>query len=70
MTMTVTGSFGSIDQTKLVFNDLIANGIPREQVFVDENCNMVKVLIADAAESDIEAMLRSHDVAELSVRHT
>jgi len=48
----------------------MANGVPREQVFIDKSCNMVKVLIADAAESDIEAMLRSHDVNELSVRHT
>ena len=69
MTMSVTGSFGSSDQTKLVFDDLMANGVPREQVFVDKSCNMVKVLIADAAEGDIEAMLRSHDANELSVRH-
>lgn len=67
MTVTVTGSYESSKQTQIVFDDLMANGIPREQVFIDESSNEVKVMIADATEPDVEEMLRGHDAHSLTV---
>ena len=36
MTKTVTGTYESADQIKNAREDLIATGIPQEQIFVDE----------------------------------
>ncbi|MGH1461139.1 MAG: hypothetical protein ACRBB6_03795 [Neptuniibacter sp.] len=68
MTITVTGSYASSDQTQMVFEDLIAKGIPREQVFIDEGANAVKVMTADNMEWDIERILRTHNARRFSIR--
>lgn len=68
MTITVTGSYASTDQAKMVFDDLIAKGIPREQVFIDTYKNAVKVMTADNMEWDIERILRTHNVRRYSIR--
>ncbi|MCP4595336.1 hypothetical protein [Neptuniibacter sp.] len=68
MTITVTGSYASSDQIKMVFDDLIAKGIPREQVFIDTYENAVKVMTADNMEWDIERILRTHGVRRYKIR--
>lgn len=70
MTITVTGSYASSDQTQMVFDDLIAKGIPREQVFIDTYKNAVKVMTADNMEWDIERILRTHNVRRYSIRRS
>lgn len=68
MTITVTGSYASSDQTQMVFDDLIAKGIPREQVFIDTCKNAIKVMTADNMEWDIERILRTHNVRRYSIK--
>ena len=68
MTITVTGSYTSTERTKMVFNDLIAKGIPREQLFIDTYKNAVKVITADNMEFDIERILRTHNVRRYSIK--
>jgi hypothetical protein len=68
MTITVTGSYASSDQTQMVFDDLIAKGIPREQVFIDTYKNAIKVMTADNMEWDIERILRTHNVRRYSIK--
>ena len=67
MTMTVTGTYESATQIKNAQNDLIAIGIPQEQIFVDEENQQIKVMIADETEPEIEDILKQHDASSTSV---
>ena len=62
MTMTVTGTYQSSAQIKNTREDLIATGIPQEQIFVDEENHHIKVMIADVTEPEIEASLKRHNL--------
>ena len=68
MTITVTGSYASKEQTQMVFEDLIAKGIPREQVFVDKQANAVKVMTADNMEWNVERIIRTHCAQRFTIR--
>ena len=67
MTMTVTGTYESTNQIKNARNDLIAIGIPQEQIFVDDENQLIKVMIADEIEPEIENILKQHDASSTSV---
>jgi len=70
MTMTVTGTCESAAQIKNTREDLIATGIPQEQIFVDETSRQIKVMIADVTEPEIEEILKRHNVSSMTVsRH-
>ena len=66
MTMTVTGTYGSSAQIKNTREDLVATGIPQEQIFVDKENHHIKVIIADATEPEIEKILKGHDIHSLT----
>ncbi|WP_372834602.1 hypothetical protein [Pontibacterium sp.] len=67
MTKTVTGTYESVNQIKNARNDLIAVGIPQEQIFVDEENYQIKVMIADETEPEIEGILKNHDASSTTV---
>ena len=67
MTKTVTGTYDSADQIKNAREDLIATGIPQEQIFVDEENRQIKVMIADETEPEIEDILKRHDASATTV---
>lgn len=67
MTKTVTGAYESATQIKNAQNDLIAIGIPQEQIFVDDDNKQIKVIIADETEPEIEDILKQHDASSMSV---
>lgn len=67
MTKTVTGTYESTDQIKNARDDLIATGVPQEQIFVDEDNLQIKVMIADATEPEIEDILKRHDASSTTV---
>ena len=67
MTKTVTGTYESADQIKNAREDLIATGIPQEQIFVDEENRQIKVMIADETEPEIEDILKRHDASSMTV---
>jgi len=67
MTMTVTATFDSTNQIKNTHNDLIAIGIPQEQIYVDDENQLIKVMIADEIEAEIENILKQHDANSTSV---
>lgn len=67
MTKTVTGTYQSATQIKNVRSDLIAIGIPQEQIFVDEENQQIKVMIADATEPEVEDILKQHDATSTTV---
>ncbi len=67
MTMTVTGTYESSAHIRNAREDLIANGIPQEQIFVDEENLQVKVMIADVTEPEIEKILKGHNAKSTTV---
>ncbi len=67
MTITVTGSYDSAFQIRNTREDLIATGIPQEQIYVDEESRQLKVMIADATEPEVEEILRRHEAHEMYV---
>lgn len=67
MTKTVTGTYESANQIKNARNDLIAIGIPQEQIYIDEENQQVKVMIADETASEIEDILKQHDANSTNV---
>lgn len=67
MTKTVTGTYESTNQIKNARSDLIAIGIPQEQIFVDEENHQIKVMIADETEPEIEDILKQHDASSTTV---
>ncbi len=66
MTMTVTGTYESAAQIKNTQEDLIATGIPQEQIFVDKENYHIKVMIADATEPEIEDILKRHNLHSMT----
>ena len=67
MSKTVTSTYASHTQIKNVKEDLITIGVPREQIFVDDEKNQVKVMIADVTEPEIEEILTRHDAISTTV---
>ncbi|GGK54698.1 hypothetical protein [Amphritea balenae] len=67
MTKTVTGTYESANQIKNVRNDLIAIGIPQEQIYVDEENQQIKVMIADETKPEIEDIFKQHDASSTNV---
>lgn len=65
MTRTVTGDFGSEDAMKNAMDDLISNGIPREEVFMDNEHMQLKVMVPDAIEASVAEILRRHHASKL-----
>ncbi|WP_432472472.1 hypothetical protein [Amphritea sp. HPY] len=67
MTKTVTGTYESANQIRNARNDLIAIGIPQEQIYIDEENQQIKVMIADETEPEIEDILKQHDASSTNV---
>ncbi len=66
MTVTVTGTYDSIDKVRNAEDDLRAAGIPREKFFVDEMALQVKVLIPEATKPEILELLNRHSPIQLA----
>jgi hypothetical protein len=64
--MIVTGTYESSAQIKNTREDLVATGIPQEQIFVDEDNHHIKVIIADVTEPEIEGILKSHNIHSMT----
>ena len=67
MTMVVTGTYESEIQLKNTREELIANGVPQEQIYIGDDKLMIKVMIANDTEPEIEMILKKHDADTVSV---
>ncbi len=62
MTNTVTGLFQSTDQARNLEDDLIAAGVPREQIVVNEGAKKIHVSVPAATQPGILEMFARHGV--------
>ncbi|MEN8174249.1 MAG: hypothetical protein ABFS23_00710 [Pseudomonadota bacterium] len=66
MAETITATYDTKDKAKNAVDDLIATGIDREKVFLDEDALQVKVMVPNAIEGEITEILQRHQPSQLS----
>jgi len=69
MTMVVSGTCESKEQITNTCEDLLASGIPQEQIFVEKSESIIKVMIANSTEPEVETIFKRHEIQEISVTH-
>jgi predicted acyltransferase (DUF342 family) len=57
---TINGSYDNHDQARNAWEDLIAIGIPREKVYIDEEAKVVKVIMPQETEAEIREIFERH----------
>lgn len=60
MTKTLTATYEDRTALASVFDDLINDGLPRETIYRDEDMLQVKVMIPEAIEPEVQAILSRH----------
>lgn len=66
MTAVVTCTYDSADKVHNAREDLVATGIPQEEIFVDEDANQIKIVIADTAKPEIVEILTRHEPTQIN----
>lgn len=62
MKKTINGSYDNHDQAKNTWDDLIATGIPRDNVFIDEENKLVKVSVPEEVEREVREIFDRHQL--------
>lgn len=62
MKKTINGSYDNHDQAKNTWDDLIATGIPRDNVFIDEENKLVKVSVPAEVEREVREIFDRHQL--------
>ncbi|WP_111497669.1 MULTISPECIES: hypothetical protein [Marinobacter] len=63
MSHAMNGHYGSKEQAKNVWDDLIASGIPRDNIYIDEDEHVIRVMIPDEERREIQEIFDRHRVA-------
>ncbi len=62
MSKALNGNFTSKDQARNVRDDLIATGIPQENIYIEEELNVIRVMIPTEERREIEEIFDRHRV--------
>lgn len=62
MSKALNGNFTSKDQARNVRDDLIATGIPQENIYIEEGQNVIRVMIPTEERREIEEIFDRHRV--------
>ncbi|WP_417567887.1 hypothetical protein [Marinobacter sp.] len=60
MNKTINGAYENYDQARNTWDDLIASGIPRDNIFIDEEAKVVKVSVPSETEREILEIFGRH----------
>lgn len=60
MNKTINGSYDEHDQAKNTWDDLIATGIPRDNIYIDEDNKQVKVIVPAETEREVREIFERH----------
>ncbi|ROT95795.1 hypothetical protein EB809_18370 [Marinobacter sp. R17] len=63
MSSPVNGHYKSPEQAKNVWEDLIASGIPRDNIYIDEDNQVIKVLIPETERREIQEIFDRHKLS-------
>ena len=62
MNKTINGAYQDHVQSKNAWDDLIATGIPRDNIFIDEEAKVVKVSVPAETEREILEIFERHQL--------
>ncbi|AXS85100.1 MULTISPECIES: hypothetical protein [Marinobacter] len=62
MNKTINGAYQDHVQAKNAWDDLIATGIPRDNIFIDEEAKVVKVSVPAETEREILEIFERHQL--------
>ena len=65
MNETVTASYTSIDQARNAEEELIADGMPREKIYIDEATKKIRVITPQASRPGIVELLAKHGLSPI-----
>lgn len=60
MNKTINGAYDDHDQAKNTWDDLIATGIPRDNIYIDEDAKQVKVIVPAETEREVREIFERH----------
>ncbi|WP_166264620.1 hypothetical protein [Marinobacter caseinilyticus] len=63
MSKALNGHFTSKDQAKNVWDDLIATGIPRDNIYIDEDEDVIKVIIPQEEQREVKEIFDRHKIS-------
>lgn len=66
MTAVVTCTYDSADKVHNAREDLVATGIPQEEIYVDEESNQIKIMIPDVTKPEIIEILTRHEPTQIN----
>ena len=66
MTSVVTCTYDSADKVYNARDDLVATGIPQEEIFVEEDSNKIKVITPDITKPEIVEILSRHEPSQIN----
>ncbi|KPP98025.1 SPOR domain-containing protein [Marinobacter sp. HL-58] len=62
MSKALNGNFTSKEQARNVRDDLIAMGLPQENIYIEEQENIIRVMIPSEERREIEEVFDRHGV--------
>lgn len=62
MSKALNGKFTSIDQARNVRDDLIGSGIPQENIYIEDEAQVIRVMIPAEERREIEEIFDRHKV--------
>ncbi|MDR5866698.1 hypothetical protein [Halomonas koreensis] len=65
MTQTLTAAYPDRLKARNALDELVADGLPRESLFLDEERGEVKVIIPDEGRREVEEVLGRHEPTQL-----
>jgi len=65
MTEAVVATYKNVRVITNVEEDLLATGIPNEQIKIDKDHRKIRVMVPDVTKSEILEILNRHDPAEV-----
>lgn len=66
MNKTINGKYDSKDQMRNTWDDLIATGIQRDNVYVDEPNQVIKVISPAETEPEIQEIFERHGIRSVA----
>jgi len=65
VTTTVTCTYDSADKVHNAREDLVATGIPQEEILVNEKTHQIKVISPDVTKPEIVEILSRHEPSDI-----
>ena len=66
MTAVVTCTYDSAIKVQNAREDLVATGIPQEEIYVDVESKLIKIMIPDVSKPEVVEILNRHEPTQIN----